>query len=254
MRALRTCDFCDGEAVGTFEIVPPELEPTETEQRRVVLCSGCRNQLEDLLEPLLARAGVGDTSTTADADETVADPDTDGDSGTVVATANESTQKQARTSSPNATVSESDSDDSNDTGDTDDVDVDSEAGPILEDGISFERSDSAASDDSSDPAGESGAINSADEGGTSESADADRTDRSANETETAASESATRPPKAYGKVVRLLQNREFPVQRNAAENLAAGAYELESHEVEAIIDHALEQGEFVENRDMLERP
>ncbi|ELY36262.1 hypothetical protein [Natronorubrum tibetense] len=253
MRALRSCDFCDGEAVGTFEALPPELEPTETEQRRIVLCSDCRDQLEDLLEPLLARAGVETRTATAGGD---AEPPTDaestdtmaspsdietGDSGTVVASANESTQKRGRTSSPNATISgpetgETDeTDETDETGRTDgagetdetdetDADGDSKTDPTLEGGITFERADTS-----------------------SESGDA-TADGSPSQ------QSANRPPKAYGKVIRLLQNREFPMPRAAVENLAAGAYDLESHEVEAVVDHALEEGEFVENRDTLERP
>lgn len=52
MRPLRSCDFCDDEAVGIFEVVPPEL--TDGEQRRVVLCADCRGRLQTLLEPLIA--------------------------------------------------------------------------------------------------------------------------------------------------------------------------------------------------------
>jgi len=47
MRALRNCDFCADDAVGAFEIVPPELEPTEAEQRRVVCCSDCSEASRD---------------------------------------------------------------------------------------------------------------------------------------------------------------------------------------------------------------
>lgn len=57
MRELRSCDFCDGDALGTFEVIPDELSPTETEQRRVVLCRDCRETLETVLEPFLARLG-----------------------------------------------------------------------------------------------------------------------------------------------------------------------------------------------------
>ncbi|WP_440772262.1 hypothetical protein [Natronorubrum sp. DTA28] len=245
MRALRSCDFCDAEAVGTFEVLPPELEPTETEQRRIVLCAGCRDQLEDLLEPLLVRAGVGETGQTTETDETAANVDSngndDGDSGTVVASANESTQKRGRTSSPNATVSGPETDEpdetaeTNETGGTDgtdeaaetdetDADDDSKTASTLEGGITFEQADTS-----------------------SESGDA-TADGSPSQ------QSANRPPKAYGKVIRLLQNREFPMPRAAVENLAAGAYDLESHEVEAVVDHALEEGEFVESRGTLERP
>ncbi len=273
MRALRSCDFCDGEAVGTFEALPPELEPTETEQRRIVLCSDCRDQLEDLLEPLLARAGVetrtatagGDAEPPTDAEstDTMASPSDSetGDSGTVVASANESTQKRGRTSSPNATISgpetgETDeTDETDETGRTDgagetdetdetDADGDSKTDPTLEDGITVERADtSAESGDATDEETTSNAASGTEPDAGDATADGSPSQQSAN-----------RPPKAYGKVIRLLQNREFPLPRAAVENLAAGAYDLESHEVEAVVDHALEEGEFVENRDTLERP
>ena len=56
MHALRGCDFCDADAVGTFEVVPPELEPAPEERRRTLLCGSCRDRLETLLEPVLERA------------------------------------------------------------------------------------------------------------------------------------------------------------------------------------------------------
>ncbi|SDK34143.1 hypothetical protein [Natronorubrum texcoconense] len=264
MRALRSCDFCDGEAVGTFEVLPPELEPTETEQRRIVLCVGCRDQFENLLEPLLARAGVGETSQTVGTDETATS--TDGDSGTVVASANESTQ---RASSPNATVSGSDADEADETDgangadntddedgadgmdntdaadDTNEADTDGSATKsTLEDGITFERAETAA--ESNEATDEETATDA------SSGTDGEESDTTAGGS--TAQRTANRPPKAYGKVIRLLQNREFPMPRAAVENLAAGAYDLESHEVEAVVDHALEEGEFVESRDLLERP
>lgn len=269
MRELRSCDFCDAEAVGAFEIVPPELEPTEAEQRRVVPCADCKDRLETLLEPLLARAGAeaGDgTETPADRDST--DDETDG-SGAVVATADESTEKRPRSTSPNATVSgspaESDGSKPSQPADEADSDPDSrsnaEAG--LEDGITFERDertvDSAgsAADDSDEPA--DGASNGGTEtGGTSNAAaasdagdNADDADRSTPDAEPTGS--SNRPPTAYNKVIRLLRNREFPMKRTAVEELAAGAYDLESHEVGTIVDYAVEDGEFVEKQGMLRR-
>ncbi|WP_137291070.1 hypothetical protein [Natronorubrum halophilum] len=259
MRELRTCDFCAGDAAGTFEIVPPELEPTEAEQRRVVCCSACRDRLEALLEPLLARAGVGGAGAGTDdrgggpeerlttADET---DEADDASGAVVASANDSTQKQPRTSSPNATVSDGDSD------------TDSRIGSVLEDGITFERSEAAASDADGEETDADGAnetttedttVEAAAEDGANESATADDSSDAAVDDPTD-DDVTSRPPAGYGKVIRLLQNREFPIQRNAVENLAAGAYDLETHEISAIVDHALEEDEFTENRDMLERP
>ncbi|MFB6091059.1 MAG: hypothetical protein ABEJ97_08375 [Halobellus sp.] len=58
MRQLRSCDFCGGDAAGVYAVVPPELSPTEAEQRRVILCADCRETLEAVLDPLLDRLGV----------------------------------------------------------------------------------------------------------------------------------------------------------------------------------------------------
>lgn len=227
MRELRCCDFCDGDAVGTFAVVPPELEPSEDEQRRVVLCGECRDRLRTLLEPLLARAGDdgADGRPRSGANESGSDDaesDTD-DVGndTVVATANESTAARTRTSSPTATVSEPDDDRPDgadtDTDDGDALDDGSRSRGRVVDGVTIGQ----ASDES-------------DDGATAAASD--------------------RSPKAYGKVLRLLENRAFPMDRREAQQLAAGAYDLEQHEVSAIVDRAIERGEFVEKRDELRRP
>ena len=262
MRELRSCDFCGADAVGTFAIVPPELEPTEAEQRRVVCCGDCKNRLEGLLEPLLARAGLegasaGETDPTghrgAEADET-------GDGGTVVASSDESTQKRQRTSSPNATVSNADDETGPGTdGETDPDSDDPETDSELADGITFERAQTEDGDGSSNEGAIAEPAEIADEGDSTES-DVDETSAkresskaSGSSSDESPSQSTTRSPKAYGKVLRLLQNREFPMERSAVSNLAAGAYDLESHEVDAIIEHALESGEFTEKGDKLHR-
>ena len=58
MRQLRSCDFCGDDAAGVYEVLPPELSPTEAEQHRVVLCSDCVGTLEAVVNPLLERLGV----------------------------------------------------------------------------------------------------------------------------------------------------------------------------------------------------
>ncbi|WP_126663952.1 hypothetical protein [Haloterrigena salifodinae] len=283
MRELRRCDFCGGDAAGAFEIVPPELEPTEAEQRRVVLCADCKNRLQTLIEPLLARAGADGESSAASAEDgrRSGEGDDNGDragestseSGTVVASADESTPKRSRASSPNATVSDAAPGESdaagNDVGANDaepdgveaeaagadnsaadaggDAAIDSES--LLEDGITFEHSEPANGEsDTPETASTTGE-------GTDDTAESD--DERSGDAETSASadrDESSQPPAAYGKVLRLLRNREFPMQRSAVESLAAGAYDLESSEVDAIIDHAIERDEFVEKRGELRRP
>lgn len=244
MRELRSCDFCDADAVGTFEIVPPELEPTEAEQRRVVLCPDCRERLEALVEPLLARAGAAVEETDAS--------DEDHDGSSVVATADGSTRTRTRTASPNATVS--DGTDGSATESEPEPDDDSNSASGLEDGITFERDEAAIDGDGGD--GGNGA------------SDATESERAASETTDSDEASATvplidgngpdgatetNPPTAYGKVLRLLHNREFPMQRSAVKELAAGAYDLENDQAEAIVDYAVADGEFTEERGMLHR-
>ena len=53
--------------------------------------------------------------------------------------------------------------------------------------------------------------------------------------------------------MRLLNNREFPVDRAAVTELAAGAYEMEDDEVAAIIEYAVERGVLVEEAGRLDR-
>lgn len=51
-----------------------------------------------------------------------------------------------------------------------------------------------------------------------------------------------RTPPGYRKVMRFLENRELPIERSAAEQLAAEAYELDEGAVTAAIDHAVQYG------------
>lgn len=267
MRALRNCDFCDAESVGAFEVVPPELEPTEAEQRRVVLCRDCKNRLETLLEPLLARAGAdvdAGTGAELDTDRGVDDgtePETE--SGTVVAAADESTATRPRTGNPNATVSETEAA-SRSAADAD-AEPDSSSDSIFAESAATDSAPSQSSTDAGEGitfTGEREGRTTDDEAapsrtdadtGDDDAADSDATD-DANGSETNGDAAADQPPQGYAKVIRLLRNRAFPMDRRAVEELAAGAYDLESDEVDAILEHAIEDGEFVEQNGALHRP
>ena len=234
MRALQSCDFCGDDAVGTFEVIPPALEPTDTEQRRVVLCPGCKARLEDLLEPVLARLDVDSAdepakTTPGRANGHAARPTTP---ESAVGAAREATTVEETTATADSGESQAP------TASNDDAaanDQDTHATPALEDGITFEDAGTRDGGETSDPAAPTAADDSSD----------DTAEESVSQKQ--------RPPTGYGKVLRLLQNREFPMARSAVEGLAAGAYDLESEEVDAIIEHALEDGEFVEERGELQR-
>lgn len=77
------------------------------------------------------------------------------------------------------------------------------------------------------------------EEGTSEQKDSPRTTISALE---------------YNKVMRLLQNREFPVERAEIESIAASAYSLSEDECAQVIDLAVDRGLLDQREGMLHRP
>ncbi|KDE58278.1 hypothetical protein EL22_06020 [Halostagnicola sp. A56] len=270
MRALSHCDFCGADAAGTFELLPPELEPTEDEQRRVVLCQACSARLEELLEPLLARAGVesadettaGDTDGPADSNRLdSADDSTTGDASELE-TADEDAPSDSTESSRPAVIdvnaaktgpdeNEADTDAGSDASNTD-ADPDrpdsSEPTAATDRGITLERT---ADEDSS---AEASTENPSDEHDADSSTDADRDADGVDDGGSAtAADSSTSPPRGYGKVIRLLRNREFPMARSDVETLAAGAYDLDPHTVEEIVEYALEDGEFAEDGGQLVR-
>lgn len=49
-------------------------------------------------------------------------------------------------------------------------------------------------------------------------------------------------PPQFRRVMRLLNNREFPVDRGEFADLATGAYGLEEHEVDRIVEYAVDRG------------
>ncbi|WP_256296998.1 hypothetical protein [Haloarchaeobius salinus] len=49
-------------------------------------------------------------------------------------------------------------------------------------------------------------------------------------------------PQTYNKVVRLLQNRDFPIERGEIEDVAVGAYDVDVEECRAVIDAAIDKG------------
>ncbi|ARS89807.1 hypothetical protein [Natrarchaeobaculum aegyptiacum] len=341
MRPLRSCDFCDADALGTFDVVPPELEPTEAERRRAVLCESCKQRLEVLLEPLLARASPAEggdepgsdgfpagrtsnqqpdrTLTDDDSAGTAAEPNpsdapgrdpraleavdpepvdpeadepeaTDAEAdqpGSVVASADESTEKRRQRRRPNASLTTPEErtgpdeaagtdagDDPSERARVDGADGTTEPDATGErTGITFDET----------AAGESGQGNAAGstpvepEGGRSGvvradepvEGDADESEASTDDVEqgddTTSSTASHADPtddgrtqstvdrRTVAKVIRLLQNRDLPIERVAAEELAASAYDLEDHEAEAIVDRTLERGTFLEQGGELHR-
>jgi hypothetical protein len=198
MREVRTCDFCDEAAAGTFEVVPPERDPGG-EGRRMVLCPDCRDTLGSVLEPLLGAEGDADHDT----------PPSEGTGTTAVVAEPERERGGAETESGPGGGSVGG------------------PGPEAPDAGPSVDGDSPATGDTGGNAGEDHAGESAPGEGPPEEAGG-------------RSRSARRgTPRGYRKVMRFLENREFPMDREEAETLAAEAYGMDRASVSAAIDHAI---------------
>jgi hypothetical protein len=226
MRQLRSCDFCGGDAAGVYEVLPPELAPTDAEQRRLVLCSDCAGTLETVVDPLLERLGVetGDDAATASdpvdaggsdddigfAPDSPADPSTGGSKDDNAATDGAVQWDDVEPTTPASGESESDGG-----------------------GVPDEPTEPAT-----DARGSQGAPDGhADDPDGSEAAAAGRPDE----------------PEEFRTVMRLLGNREFPVDRGAIVELATNAYELDEQHVHRIIDHAVDRGVIADDGGTLRR-
>lgn len=61
-------------------------------------------------------------------------------------------------------------------------------------------------------------------------------------------------PPNYRRAMRMLETRQFPLDRTEVESLLANAYELETHELEAVLGHAVETGKLVEEDGQFRKP
>jgi hypothetical protein len=208
MRALRSCDFCGEQAVGTFEVIPDELDPTEAERRRIVLCQPCKDTLQTVIEPLIERARESQREPAENAEAT-------------------------RERSERADAAD---------GGTNDL-IESSAG---DDGSLLGDPDTESSDD---PESEN-AGSDASEPGDKPDEEPDDEKSSGSGAESSGTVKSDRPDN-YGQVLRLLRNREFPMTREEVVTIATSAYKLDARNVQAIIDEAIDRGEFAESNGQL---
>jgi len=222
MRAL-DCDFCGGTAGGAYEVLPPEVDPEPDEQRRLVLCDSCRETLDGVVSPLLDRldddgAGSDDPSFAADAAGHAAPP---ADSA-----ADEGTDDGGDDPRPGTGT---DGDDSPSSAEPDRTPVAAESDET--DGAAVATEDTAvAADDAAAPA-----------------EDPDGAAATRGDDPDASGTDAGEEPADFRKVMRFLNNREFPVDRAEVAEFAAGAYDLEDEEVREIFDYAIERGVLTED-------
>jgi hypothetical protein len=222
MREVNSCDFCGEAAAGTFEVVPPERDPTG-EGRRMVLCESCHDTLGDVLGPLLGADRPGD----AGSGEEAADPTT------IVA----ESEREPNTGTDAGTGSGANAESGSPAG--------GESSEGAENSESIENSGSGGA--GNDSAGDTGPevaagadLGEALEDGSAGGSPGDRTGGGSAEGANGRPQSARRgAPRGYRNVMRFLESREFPMNREEAEMLATEAYGVDREVVSAAIDHAV---------------
>jgi len=133
--------------------------------------------------------------------------------------------------------------------------------PLIERAEGAARADDPGGDSDGSAAGASGS--GADDGGiTMSAAEAGSADEPATDSaaSTATDGTASTPapdgdtPPQYDRAMRMLSNRPFPVDRSEVESILANAYDLEREEIDAVLDHAVDEGRLVAENGQLREP
>ncbi|GCF14358.1 hypothetical protein Harman_22930 [Haloarcula mannanilytica] len=221
MDQLSSCYFCGGAldvSLSEYPIIPKSLDPEAEKQGTVVLCSTCREKLATIVEPAVEAAK-------ADARETAA------------------TAADAGAAEPAGLPDDSETPTGEDPTATDSVVEPADDGSLLGDDSASaadqkpsdraaETADSTAEPDATEPTEENAAAAETEtEGGD--------TDSTGNGDGRADGPSLTKLE--YNKVMRLLQNREMPVDRAEIREVAVNAYDIDGEQFDAIIDAAVDR-------------
>ncbi|KTG11655.1 hypothetical protein AUR64_00235 [Haloprofundus marisrubri] len=262
MADLDSCYFCGeiGDGLTEFAVVPPRFDPTDEQQRTVVLCTTCRKKLGTVLEPIVDVLGGSDS----EAPPPSPSPD--------AVSPSPSESPHSPPTSPNSpgadeTTPTTEADEDADVIETDAgvestppppgdaIDTTGFDDPLAADaaGITIDAppTDAPPTDvdtPSTDAEPTPGASETTDDGEFDPDHDAPDVDTADTD-----SSAPTEEPAEFRTVMRLLSNREFPVDRAEIESLASGAYDLDDAEVRDILDYAIDRGVLAERNGQLHR-
>ena len=264
MEQLSSCYFCGAALdaqIEPYQVVPASLDPTDDQQRAVSLCPSCRQKLAHVVETVVEASDDGDATAAVD---DVPDLDPEGallDDEPITATEREdSGADEQPTDASNDTKPDSEparEGRSDDGGESSQSDAD---GQTQRTGSSYSHNgtgDEYGADRRRD--GETRTDRASDERRTesaerrdgarrdgqdaSDDAEADRTQQTHSAGDTGEDDDGpSLTALEYNKVMRLLQNREFPVERAEIHDIATSAYEISDREFDAIIDAAIKRG------------
>lgn len=287
MADLRSCYFCGtgpGGSLDSYGVVPSALDPSSDEQRSVVLCPDCRNKLTALLEPVVGAAEASKHARSGSSGLSPADEEVTGLAETTGGVA-ETGQGSGGSSPADDSATANSSGEESSSGAS--AEEPAAGGPAAEASPTGEPASdpsqageqAGGTSQAGEPAGgtsrpsEPGGGASQDGGASVGGSTADGQDGSGESSgegladTTGGRDDPEGPPRdpsaeammgndseAYRKVIRLLQNRDFPVRRAEIEELAMNAYELGPGECSGAIDTIVQKGLLVEDEGMLRRP
>jgi hypothetical protein len=267
MAEFSSCYFC-GAALDApldeYPVVPAELHPSPEQQGTVVLCPTCREKLGAIVGEVVAAVetessfeGPRTTDATLEAAAEGATESTDtGSATTYDAPEGDDETALDEVTEAEATTEPSDAADEDESPDAPEEkpperrttaagETDAEPSPIFDDDSSDESDESdpygpVFGDDETAPEIDEGPGDGSDE---EPEPSPDEGEPSATTADHATGASGPMPDaRTYNRVVRLLQNREFPVEREEIEAVATNAYELSAAEFDAVIRVAVDRG------------
>lgn len=255
MDRLASCYFC-GVAVDApleeYPVVPRDLRPSVKNQQTVVLCPECRRKLSTIVDSVVTAVTDPDQTTLAGND-----PGTTGaesaDAGEHVEQSRDDVESKADRPSDGSLIEGFDHDDGpslidiertsedDESAAGDEVPAESEAGRSQPEPEDTEDGDLTADADTADPAAETDTDSNDSDETTADAADAETPDRDFSTS-------------SYNRVVRLLQNREFPLDVAEITTIAGSAYEIERRETEAVLEKLVDRGVIERDGEQLFRP
>lgn len=264
---LSSCYFCARAVDAPLDEYT--IGPAPNQSQTVVLCAPCRQKLDPLLEPFREPGQQQQSATQTDAGgivteepETVFDDDTTATANDSGSTSEDSgtTHKRTDAGEPSSSAvagSEQASQDSADSSveaeepGTEDsptaTDEETSSNPLVTDADDDSSTEGVTFEEPGKDAPQSKNQTSVDEE-QPDSPDGRATD---SETEDPLSAVST---STYNRVIRLLQNREFPVVRDEFEELASNAYQMDRGECSAALDAAIHKDLLTEENGLLKRP
>ncbi len=232
MDQLSSCYFCGGAldvSLSEYPIIPKSLDPEAEKQGTVVLCSTCREKLATIVEPAVEAAKVDARETVETAEDAGATepPGLLDDSGTPAGDAQATTDSVVEPADDGSLLG-------NDSASAAGQEQSAQSAATTEAAAEPDATNAAASDTTDRQAAEPS--ESSDSAATTASED---TERSADSDDSADGPSLTKLE--YNKVMRLLQNREMPVDRADIREVAVNVYDIDGEQFDAIIDAAVDR-------------